>query len=666
MGKKKSNKKNKHDDIKGITLIALVVTIIVLIILTSTSINLLVGDNSIINKAKNAKDSYLISQEKEIIKMAYIECQADEIVEKNSITADKLQLQINKTKSAIVAEVDKIPNDGIIVDNGCNSGSIYEIKMQNTYYMYTNKSATDGFYKVSGKNIIDSNGNIYVMKGMGFGNNVWQNKSTPTYQYNDEEDYKELSELGFNHIRYYLNTNLLVNKDNTEEWNEEGFEWINQNIEWAKKYNITFVLNLHVPPGGFMSSNNANFWKDDSNIELYKKIWKEIATRYANETMIVGYGLMNEPFLPEMDDKTQVLDRYYNLINETISLIRQVDKNHIFFIESPYGYIGTNVKYFDYTESFRLVNDENTAYEYHFYYPNDYSIQGLPYATPSDSKIYYGDDYNLKITGGYSYLGISKELSNSSYNSQDSDWQYIESPKILISGNTNSAYWLFYTSNIKDGTVYFDDLEIKEYDEEKNYIRTIRTEGFTSTTATSGWDLGTGGGGKVAYSSSVGHNALGSIYVTNANNDYRFYNNSLQLFLAQTGHYYTVSTYVKFEDCDSNVVITPALQFTKANTPYILNKDYLEYMLNIYLDLGNTNNVPIYIGEFGLPRYIFGNEYKGEEWVSDIFDLLKKYNVSFAYHDFHNENWGYYYNSMNKPCSDRNEILRQIFINKLK
>ena len=42
---------------KGITLIALVVTIIILIILSGVSINLVLGENGIVNKAKKAKEN---------------------------------------------------------------------------------------------------------------------------------------------------------------------------------------------------------------------------------------------------------------------------------------------------------------------------------------------------------------------------------------------------------------------------------------------------------------------------------------------------------------------------------------------------------------------------------------------------------------------------------
>lgn len=50
---------------KGITLVALVVTIIVLIILAGVSIALILGDNGIATKAKDAKQNYAVSANEE-------------------------------------------------------------------------------------------------------------------------------------------------------------------------------------------------------------------------------------------------------------------------------------------------------------------------------------------------------------------------------------------------------------------------------------------------------------------------------------------------------------------------------------------------------------------------------------------------------------------------
>ena len=50
--------RNANKSEKGITLIALVVTIVVLLILAGVSLNLVLGDNGIINKAKEGRDKY--------------------------------------------------------------------------------------------------------------------------------------------------------------------------------------------------------------------------------------------------------------------------------------------------------------------------------------------------------------------------------------------------------------------------------------------------------------------------------------------------------------------------------------------------------------------------------------------------------------------------------
>lgn len=75
---------------RGITLIALVVTIIVLIILAGVSINLVLGDNGIITKAKQAKEQYEMAQVKEKLEMTIIEIQSEVIASVKEMTIDEL------------------------------------------------------------------------------------------------------------------------------------------------------------------------------------------------------------------------------------------------------------------------------------------------------------------------------------------------------------------------------------------------------------------------------------------------------------------------------------------------------------------------------------------------------------------------------------------------
>ena len=81
-----NNKVQKNE--RGITLIALVVTIIVLIILAGISINLVLGDNGIITKAKEARENYAIAADEEKGILAGGESLIDELLAKNKTSLD--------------------------------------------------------------------------------------------------------------------------------------------------------------------------------------------------------------------------------------------------------------------------------------------------------------------------------------------------------------------------------------------------------------------------------------------------------------------------------------------------------------------------------------------------------------------------------------------------
>ena len=91
-GKSKAMRKIKNNTENGITLIALVVTIVVLIILATVSINVVIGQNGLIEKAKQAKELYEKSAKAENTAM-------DEVVNKME--------QYNEGKPAAGTEVAK-------------------------------------------------------------------------------------------------------------------------------------------------------------------------------------------------------------------------------------------------------------------------------------------------------------------------------------------------------------------------------------------------------------------------------------------------------------------------------------------------------------------------------------------------------------------------------
>lgn len=121
---------------KGITLIALIITIIILLILASVTINLVIGDNGLFNTTKEAAIKQKMEEETELIKVSYAGLDIEHIVFDGEIKAKKLEEEINRSKAAKVEEVETMPKDGILVDNGVTEGILCKVTMEYEYYIF--------------------------------------------------------------------------------------------------------------------------------------------------------------------------------------------------------------------------------------------------------------------------------------------------------------------------------------------------------------------------------------------------------------------------------------------------------------------------------------------------------------------------------------------------
>lgn len=93
------------NNMKGITLIALVVTIVVLLILAAVSISMLGGENGIITQAIEAKNQTDIEYEKEQVSLAYSSAKTKKLSEGNSteVSSDDINEQLNIQKANATA-----------------------------------------------------------------------------------------------------------------------------------------------------------------------------------------------------------------------------------------------------------------------------------------------------------------------------------------------------------------------------------------------------------------------------------------------------------------------------------------------------------------------------------------------------------------------------------
>ena len=265
-----------------------------------------------------------------------------------------------------------------------------------------------------GKDILDEQGNRVILKGVNFGGaclssgyelGVLLMSETEFYDkvgkavgdaaaeqfrmdlcnhFIKAEDFRKAAEMGFNSVRLPFNYRILEDDEQPFVYKESGWAALDKLIDAAEKHGIYVILDMHSAPGGQSAAfvndparqngkpdKESLLWgetkegKETPEANLNKQrtvaLWQAIAGRYADRKNIAGYDLLNEPATSEGQGKELV-----DLYQQIISGIRQVDKNHMVFIEGDKG----SWDFSAFTERFRQTGrllDENMVYAPHLY-----------------------------------------------------------------------------------------------------------------------------------------------------------------------------------------------------------------------------------------------------------------------------------------------------------
>ena len=157
-----------------------------------------------------------------------------------------------------------------------------------------------------------------------------------------EEDMKFLSEQGFNTLRvpmHYKYFTLPIEKEpvaGEQTWLQEGFNRIDSMCEWAERYEILLILDMHACPGGQSSgdicdydSSKPSLWESEANRTKLTALWRKIAERYKDQKCVLAYDLINETNWTIANSNKLLWDTFKAIIKA----IREVDSNHIVILE---------------------------------------------------------------------------------------------------------------------------------------------------------------------------------------------------------------------------------------------------------------------------------------------------------------------------------------------
>ena len=232
----------KFNKNKGITLIALVVTIIVLLILAGISISMLTGQNSILNRAADAREKSVLANAKEEVQVALSGYLIEKKTNSNTNANAKKYLEDNLDKSKLS---DVVETGDIIT---CTyKGEKLRVDLSTGKTEYDNKISTwNGISSSEGLSGKGTKEEPYLIKSaddLQYMNKQIASSSNIKGLNDDETENSE--NVVSNNACYRLETNVKLNDTtNFEKWKEDGFDkstlkkWTT--IGWTSSTPISF------------------------------------------------------------------------------------------------------------------------------------------------------------------------------------------------------------------------------------------------------------------------------------------------------------------------------------------------------------------------------------------------------------------------------------------
>jgi endoglucanase len=519
----------------------------------------------------------------------------------------------------------------------------------------------DDFIRRQGDQLIDGNGQPFTFQGIAFGNENWIGGNVDPFELDHSAiDFQRVKDMGMNSVRFYLNYQWFESDSNPYQYKESGWRWLDQNIQWAKQNDISLILNMHSPQGGYQSQGNGDaLWSNRENQNRLAALWRAIGDRYKNETTIAGYGLVNEPI--PLGSKLA----WQRLAQRLANTIRQVDSNHLLFVE---GVIGIeNFKGINYSGSANQkmirINDPKTVYEFHFYSPYKFTHQQFTWGYNADGGKYPDNELIESPTDLTWYTGT---YNNPRLGAGTTPWRFFTGEKYKVNDpKIKLAIPALIAENVgAGGQVAFDDLIIREFDPSGKLTRTFKQ--FNTDQAV-GWNFWSQNGVGQQGVTTNGRNDNAALTISGTTADSNISNSDRPLLIKQ-GYSYQISGWMKGSNVSSAGSAQIRLDFLTTEQPLLVrNKAYLLSELQPYINWAETNQVPLYLGEFGAGRPTFLNNRGGLNWVKDVMDIAITNGLSFNYHAYHEDAFGLYpgYGNFVDPTTV-NRPLQQLFISTLK
>ncbi len=227
-----------------------------------------------------------------------------------------------------------------------------------------------------------------------------------------EEDFATIASWGLDHVRLPIDYELV--EDDKGGYREDGFERIRKALEWAGKYNLNTVLDLHKTYGySFdLGYGESGFFVNEDYQERFYKLWEKLSSEFGGYGDALAFELLNEVTSKEY------CDTWNRIAKECIRRIRAILPEVKILVGGYYNNSIVALKDLD------APYDENVVYNFHCYDPLVFTHQGagwvdrmsLDFRIPVD--VTYGelakasDEQTNGIGGDLKLLDPNEKLSS--------------------------------------------------------------------------------------------------------------------------------------------------------------------------------------------------------------------------------------------------------------
>lgn len=146
-----------------------------------------------------------------------------------------------------------------------------------------------------------------------------------------EDDFKMISDFGFNFIRLPLSYRVWSDVDAPYKIDEEKIKPLDEAVYFGEKYNLHINICMHRLPGYCINDDekeNMNLWTQDEALEAAAFQWQSIAKRYTGiSSDKLSFNVMNEP------NYEITLAQYKKVSKKIISTVREVSPDRLFIID---------------------------------------------------------------------------------------------------------------------------------------------------------------------------------------------------------------------------------------------------------------------------------------------------------------------------------------------